>query len=135
MPDGLNLNIEMVRAGLAAPRPGAGEALDAVIEVYAQRAEALGRGMHGEAIMPEAAEPLDSNEPAAAPDGEAPEEDGSEAQEANASATVFVTRSGSKYHRATCRFVSETSREVPIEEARQRYEPGRVCKPDQAVDE
>ncbi|MCA9304318.1 MAG: thermonuclease family protein [Phycisphaerales bacterium] len=45
--------------------------------------------------------------------------------------TVFLTKSGSKYHTKDCRYYSPGCTEVPISEARKEHEPCKVCKPDQ----
>jgi micrococcal nuclease len=43
--------------------------------------------------------------------------------------TVYVTKSGSKYHRDNCRYLSKSKRAVGLKEARVRYSPCKVCKP------
>jgi hypothetical protein len=43
--------------------------------------------------------------------------------------TLFVTRTGTKYHRAGCRFLSKGSTALPPGEAVRRYERCRVCHP------
>ncbi|WP_404305912.1 hypothetical protein [Neorhodopirellula lusitana] len=43
-------------------------------------------------------------------------------------ATVWITPSGEKYHRADCRFVGDTATEIPVSRAI-AYEPCGVCKP------
>lgn len=45
------------------------------------------------------------------------------------STTVYVTKSGSKYHWETCRFLSKSKRPMSLRDATQRYEPCRVCNP------
>ncbi len=43
---------------------------------------------------------------------------------------VYVTKSGSKYHRAGCRYLSEGATEIALEEALTKgYEPCAVCAP------
>jgi len=44
--------------------------------------------------------------------------------------TVFLTKSGLKYHTNECRYYSPGCTEVPISEARKEHEPCKVCKPD-----
>lgn len=42
---------------------------------------------------------------------------------------LFVTASGSKYHREGCRFLSKSKIPISIEDARKRYQPCSVCNP------
>jgi endonuclease YncB( thermonuclease family) len=44
-------------------------------------------------------------------------------------ATVYVTRTGEKYHTGSCRHLSKSRIPVSIAEARQRYSPCSVCNP------
>lgn len=129
-PDGMCLNLELVRAGLAEAKTGSLGELDATIEAYAARAKSLGRGWVG------GEEPMTDLARAATP--KAGDEEPIEAHEhqtgpANASEAeaqkLFVTRSGSKYHRASCRFVTDSAIEITLEEASGRYDPCLVCHP------
>lgn len=43
--------------------------------------------------------------------------------------TVYVTRTGTKYHRAGCRYLSKSMIPTPLKEAAQRYAPCSVCRP------
>lgn len=45
--------------------------------------------------------------------------------------TVYITRTGKKYHRATCRYVSHSKIPISLTEARQNYAPCSVCRPPQ----
>jgi len=49
------------------------------------------------------------------------------------SATVWVTATGKKYHRETCRYLTSTRRPMGLAEARVRYAPCKVCRPDSAA--
>ncbi len=131
-PDGLCLNLELARAGLARAEPGEGGAggageLVGVIGVYANRAEALGRGWVGGGEGLTLIEPMAVPEPIA--DEPVTADSTAEPTAQDNGGKYFVTKSGSKYHKATCRFVSDTSSEITLEEAKGRYEPCRVCKP------
>lgn len=42
---------------------------------------------------------------------------------------VYVTRTGTKYHRAGCRYLSRSAIPMPLKEAVARYAPCSVCKP------
>lgn len=45
------------------------------------------------------------------------------------SAVVYVTRTGEKYHEATCRHLRKSKIAMSRSEASLRYDPCRVCKP------
>ena len=42
---------------------------------------------------------------------------------------VYITRTGSKYHRADCRYLRESSIVTTLKKARAGYGPCKVCKP------
>jgi competence protein ComEC len=43
--------------------------------------------------------------------------------------TVYVTRTGTKYHRDGCRYLSHSRIPMSLAEAAKRYTPCSVCKP------
>ncbi len=43
--------------------------------------------------------------------------------------TVYVTRTGSKYHRGHCRYLSRSKSPMSLNDARGRYGPCSVCGP------
>jgi endonuclease YncB( thermonuclease family) len=45
------------------------------------------------------------------------------------SQTVYVTRTGTKYHRAGCRYLSRSAIPMSLKEAKARYTPCSVCNP------
>jgi cbb3-type cytochrome oxidase cytochrome c subunit len=49
----------------------------------------------------------------------------------SATVTVYATRTGTKYHRAGCRYLSKSQIPMPLEQAKQRYGPCSVCNPPQ----
>ena len=49
----------------------------------------------------------------------------------NKSVTVYVTRTGHKYHREYCRFLEYSKIPVSLDAAKQTYEPCSVCRPPQ----
>jgi endonuclease YncB( thermonuclease family) len=169
-PDGLCINLELVRAGLAEarspampPEPGAqpveqtsevtesqpstvsdGEAaqidpMSAVLAVYAQRAVALQRNAlgGGEPICAHpagtnalvTADNSNSQADPATKDGDNTDTPPADQPTVDARQLVYLTPSGSKYHTSGCRFVSATSRSMPLAEAKGQYQPCRVCKP------
>ena len=50
-------------------------------------------------------------------------------KETKAADTVYVTARGKKYHRAGCRHLKGGGRAIPLVEARQKYQPCKVCRP------
>jgi hypothetical protein len=44
---------------------------------------------------------------------------------------VYVTKTGSKYHRANCRFLSKSKIPMTLKEAKKKFGPCSVCKPPQ----
>jgi hypothetical protein len=47
----------------------------------------------------------------------------------SSSTTVYVTRTGEKYHRASCRYLSRSQIPMALGEASKRFGPCSVCKP------
>jgi endonuclease YncB( thermonuclease family) len=43
--------------------------------------------------------------------------------------TVYVTRTGAKYHRSSCQYLRRSRIPVSLKEARQSYDPCSVCRP------
>jgi len=43
--------------------------------------------------------------------------------------TVYVTRTGAKYHRDGCRYLSRSKIPIALKDAVKRYTPCSVCKP------
>lgn len=43
--------------------------------------------------------------------------------------TVYVTRTGHKYHRAGCRYLSKSMIPIGLADARRQYSPCSVCQP------
>jgi hypothetical protein len=45
------------------------------------------------------------------------------------SITVYVTRTGAKYHRDGCRYLAQSKIPMSLKEAAKRFEPCKVCRP------
>ncbi|HPO08470.1 MAG TPA: hypothetical protein PLZ55_07360, partial [bacterium] len=52
-----------------------------------------------------------------------------QSQPQNGDIIVYVTRTGSKYHRDGCRYLSKSKIPMPLKEAAARYGPCSVCDP------
>jgi endonuclease YncB( thermonuclease family) len=48
---------------------------------------------------------------------------------AASSTTVYITRTGKKYHRDGCRYLKKSKIPISLDEAKLRYDPCKVCKP------
>lgn len=48
---------------------------------------------------------------------------------ARAEETVYVTKTGAKYHKPGCRHLKSSSIPMKLEEARKKFGPCSVCKP------
>jgi len=126
-PDGLFVNLELVRLGYAKMQPGLEGDDGKAFHFYEHRARQAKKGVWS---------PGDSAkkpEPKAAP-AEKPNQAGNGAKAGQASTgadndTVYVTASGKKYHRSGCKFLTDTARAVTLSEARKSYEPCAHCKP------
>jgi hypothetical protein len=51
------------------------------------------------------------------------------AEEDEDEVTVYVTRTGAKYHRGSCRYLSRSKIPMPLGDARLSYDPCSVCDP------
>jgi micrococcal nuclease len=54
---------------------------------------------------------------------------GAETDKAPKDITVYVTRTGRKYHREDCRYLAKSKIPISLKEAKERYEPCSVCLP------
>jgi hypothetical protein len=43
--------------------------------------------------------------------------------------TVYITKTGEKYHRDGCRYLSRSRIAMSLKEAAKRFEPCKVCRP------
>lgn len=119
VPDGLLVNLELVRQGYARVA-GAGELTQRpVLEAYERLARREGKGIWArpvEAALPASSQPAHTEE-AAAPRGD----DG---------VLVYVTPHGKKYHRRDCQHVRNGATALTLREARAKgYTPCSRCKP------
>jgi competence protein ComEC len=52
-------------------------------------------------------------------------------QEQTKEVTVYVTRTGAKYHAGSCRYLSRSKIPISLKEAKKSYTPCSVCRPPQ----
>jgi len=106
VPDGLYVNLELVRQGYSRmDRRGlAGE--QKLFEIYQRRAQQAGKGRWSK-LLP------------ATPATMAP-----------GVTTVYVTKSGKKYHRSQCQFLATSKIPISLTQAKKRgFTPCKICKP------
>lgn len=144
-PDGLLVNLELVRRGYA--RIGAAQPyqLDDAMRYYQQKARGARKGIWGENKVDEESSTSPSGSthaakaaarsPATRPAAETPRaaaSAGSTAKPAseNPSVTVFITKTGKKYHREGCEHLKKSSTAIALEDAKAKgLEPCQSCDP------
>jgi endonuclease YncB( thermonuclease family) len=132
LPDGRSLNNEIVKAGFAwwykqyAPNDVDLKGLESEA-----RSNHLGLWQDSTPIPPwEWRKPNHGEAVSARTEthGEA-KQSGLKAQTDSQSETVYVTKSGTKYHREGCRYLSNSAIPISLQNAVERYQPCSVCKP------
>jgi len=130
------VNLEMVRLGLARhariDRAWNGRAF-----LWAQdQARSSGKGVWDPALSAtQREEPKPKPDPEPEPEPNATDEGEQDAEQAPApepdADVVYVTRSGSKYHRVGCRHLTDSAAERSRSEVASTHEPCKVCEPDE----
>jgi micrococcal nuclease len=116
-PDGLWVNLELVRQGYGRVELADGIEHAELLKRYEESARSAGRGYWKGATT--ARSNSAESGPTASAKGVAP-----------GSVTVYVTKSGKKYHRASCVHLNNSRKPLSLTEARkQGYEPCSQCKP------
>ena len=107
-PDGLYVNLELVRQGYTAMSPVGLTGNLAVFRAYERRAQLSGKGRWARL-------------PPAIPAGKVAGE-----------ITVYITKSGKKYHKEDCAFLSKSKIAISLSQAKKRgFTPCKICKPTQ----
>lgn len=104
-PDGLFVNLEVVRQGYGKVYTVFPFKHKALFQHYGGQAQQAGRGLWSagqQQVQPE---------------------------EVPRTQTVYITRTGSKYHRSSCRYLKYSKIPVSLEKAKQSYGPCSVCRP------
>ena len=123
-PDGLFVNLEIVRQGYGRADSVYPFKHLAGFRQYERRAQEAGKGLWG-VPAPTGTPPSTLPAVPAAETRPAPGDSKSD------TLVVYVTRTGEKYHVAGCRYLSKSMVPIALKEARQRYTPCSVCKPQQ----
>ena len=107
-PDGLFVNLEVVRQGYGRVYTASPFKHKTLFQHYGRQAQNAGRGLWGvggagrQQVQPE---------------------------EVPRTQTVYITRTGSKYHRSSCRYLKYSKIPISLEKAKQNYGPCSVCRP------
>ena len=113
-PDGLFVNAEIVRQGYGhAYVQFPFEHMDRFVALQARAREAS-KGLWAASVVPVAPKPAVSSMAVRAPASHDHE-------------TVYVTKSGKKYHKDGCRYLSKSKKAISIEEAKEQYTACKVC--------
>jgi len=124
MPDGLYVNLEIVRQGYAAADAAPASKEGELLRYYEGVARRYQKGIWAPA------------EPGAKP--AAGEDAGEQAPSVKADSNqivVYITKSGEKYHREGCQHLRKSARSIPLSEAVEKgYEPCKRCKPPTLAD-
>ena len=134
LPDMSLVDLEIIRQGYGRVSTRAGEPYAPALRWYEQRAKELQRGVWGEAPEPETA-PAD---PAPTPVVQAPAETTpaqpvpveSKPEPKPEDGWVWVTRSGSRYHREGCSHLTSSRTRVRLDSIKSTHEPCKTCNPD-----
>jgi endonuclease YncB( thermonuclease family) len=117
-PDGLFINLELIRQGYAPVDAQATFELRPLFEQFEMRAKQAGKGCWAYGGIPAPTEAV-ATEPAA-----------TQSTTDQGAVIVYITASGTKYHRAECRHLRKSCIPIELNEARARgYEPCSQCKP------
>ncbi len=148
-PDRLLVNVELVRLGYAdAAVDGGPEAAQEVFRYWRDRAREQHKGIWGPAATtlpapgaPAAVAPTAANggSPATqrAATGEPTQTTGNRPPTTDTPSPeqektiVYITNSGTKYHREHCPSLRKSKKAIPLAEARASYEPCKTCNPPQ----
>lgn len=125
-PDGLFVNLELVREGYARVSSAEQFAQEPLLRAYERIAHRAQKGLWS----PRAA--ATDGAPTSRPVPQITTRPATPAPETGADVQVYVTKSGKKYHRKECRFVTEGATAMTVKQAQaQGYTPCSRCKPPQ----
>ena len=122
VPDGLFVNLELVRQGYARVSAATQFEHEALLRAYERCARQTEKGLwtaRAATDAPPTSQPV--ARPATRPSAPADE---------HAAELVYVSKSGQKYHRKDCQFVKEDAKALSVQQAKiQGYTPCARCKP------
>ena len=119
-PDGLFVNLEIVRQGYGRAYLQYPFQLMALFRHYAEHARLAGKGLYG----------TPAPRTGGAASHPATPQFGSVITDAvPQTITVYITRTGAKYHRGSCRYLRSSKIPISLENAKRSYSPCSVCRP------
>jgi endonuclease YncB( thermonuclease family) len=124
-PDGLLINLELVRQGYTRARGQQPEALEAAFRHYEEIARRYEKGVWG----PPPSQPSARETRAAPAEPHRQTEVDDASEEPGETVTVYVTRTGTKYHRRDCPHARTSGRPMALHEAKKTLEPCSRCDP------
>ena len=107
-PDGLFVNLEIVRQGYGKVYTTFPFKHKTLFQHYSGHAQKAGRGLWraGNSVSQQ-----------------------TQISETPATKTVYITRTGAKYHRGSCRYLKYSKIPITLEKAKRSYSPCSVCRP------
>lgn len=126
--DGLWLNLECVRQGAALINRGEAGGDADLFTAYEAKAKETGNGIWAPVKSPRPTPTPITPTPITAPASPPSSEAGPANAEAQ-SVTVYVTRTGDKYHTAGCSYLRSSSSPLPLAEALKKYTACSRCHP------
>jgi micrococcal nuclease len=121
-PDGMFVNLEIVRQGYGRAYTRYPFKYEGLFVRWDSLAEVRSRGLWK---LVQSQEGEVGSEPLVSPEASKTVDMGKSTE----GVTVYVTSSGSKYHRDNCRYLSKSKRAITLAEASTRYSPCKVCVP------
>lgn len=137
LPDMMFVDLEIVRQGYGRVSARAGEPYQEILRHYEHRARELRRGLWDPSQAEEVASlpdpprpppqaPAETRPQTAPPEAETPPR----TEPARDPVWVWITRSGTRYHREGCSHLTSTRTRVRRDSVRSTHEPCRTCTPD-----
>ena len=106
VPDGLYVNLELIRQGYTRLDPTTLSADRKLFQVYQRRAQQAGKGLWAKRLPATSVRTFPGV------------------------TTVYITKSGKKYHRPQCQFLTKSKIAINLSQAKKRkFTPCKVCKP------
>lgn len=137
LPDMAFVDLEIVRQGYGKVGTRASDTYAPVLKWYEQRARELDRGVWDRTLDAEPERPPQPAQPAPSPAEARPQTAEPRAEPAPKPRTepkpepgwVWITRSGSKYHREDCSHLTSSRTRVRLDTVSSTHEPCRSCEP------
>ncbi len=123
VPDGLFVNLEIVRQGYGHAYTKYPFKHMELFCAYEKRVRENEKGLWAPGVEQKQDTTIPPAQPPAAK--EEPKSAGENTQEL----TVYVTKSGTKYHRSDCKYLAKSKIPILLKEAKTKYQPCSVCNP------